>query len=105
MSSNKITFKKEKAETGLRSVGHPYRSVHIKHNKKWIGYIQAPSWSQSYWIVRLTVKQPAPDNPNCDWMWIELGRFGSEEEARAFVTENTKFILARELHYRDPEPD
>lgn len=72
-----ITFKKQKQETGLRSVGYPYASIDIKRYKKVIGMIDPPTWREDGWRVRLAVR----DEKN--WRWITLGKVcGSEEEAR-----------------------
>ena len=45
----KITFKKEKALTGLSGVGYPYQNVELKYKKKVFGYIYAPNWHKNGW--------------------------------------------------------
>jgi len=72
-----ITFKKQKKETGLRSVGYPYAAIDIKRDKKVIGMIDPPTWRKDGWHVRLAVR----NEPG--WGWLTLGKIcGSEEEAR-----------------------
>lgn len=89
----RVTFKKEKRETGRMGVGRPYQSVYIKVNKKICGMINAPTWQtkDNKWSVSLSVIKNdimEDGNENCDWMNKQFRqRFDTEEDARIFVRE------------------
>lgn len=101
MSTN-LTFKKHPRETGLRAVAYPHRDVDIKHKKKIVGQISAPSpWmgGSRYWTVSVAVcKSPTKESP-CKWEWRKLHEATSEDEARHFVKCNSEAITGMNLHY------
>mgnify|MGYP001571938629 CR=1 FL=1 len=99
---SKFTFKKEPKNTGLYAVGHPHPDTDIKHDKKSIGTIVAPSWQSkdSKWTIRLMVKNNLNERSNCKWKWIQLkARFDEEPEARKYVQENSEALLKMNLHH------
>jgi len=94
---NKFTFKKEPRQTGLAGVGNPYPDTAIRHNKKVVGYIIAPSWmvKDNKWGIRL-----AFDEPNGKWGWrIVKERFDSEPAARAWLNERVEKLVTTGFHY------
>ncbi len=99
--TTKFTFKKQPRETGLRSVGHPYQSVDIKHNKKVVGTINAPYWPRNShkWDIQLAVRDGDL------WTWRTFRkRFDTEADARQFLQENAESILSKHtLHYFEEE--
>jgi len=98
----KLTFRKQKAMTGLAAVGHPNQSVDIKHNKLVIGQISAPNWSTKdhKWGIGLMVKY------GDSWKWVFFKkRCDTEQEAREWIQERIEIILERnnlQLHYSEP---
>lgn len=96
----KFTFKKQPRETGLRSVGNPYASVDIKHNKKVVGTIAAPNWmsKDGKWVVRFMQQ-----DTETQWHWITLKtRFDDEAAARTFLVANADKIIAQiPLHHTE----
>lgn len=101
-AKDKFTFKKEPPATGLYAVGHPYRSVHIKHNKLIVGQIMAPYWAtkDQKWAVRFTV---GSEN---GWYWSEISeRFDDAEAARKYVNKHAEEIVAWGLYHREPDDD
>jgi len=91
-----ISFKKEKAETGLAAVGYSRQSVSIKLNKLFCGLIKAPNWmtkDNKYGISVTVYKDEIKEGENCDWCWITFKqRFDTEEDARQWVKDNLKAI-------------
>ena len=98
---NKFTFKREKKETGLRAVGHPYQSSIIKLDGKEVGTITAPSWqvTDGLWRIRLTVKRvPTADAP-CEWEWIQFKFRGKDDaECQKFILDNVETLVKLNLH-------
>jgi hypothetical protein len=95
MKPRKFTFKRQPAETGLRSVGNPYPNVDIKLNKTVVGYIDAPYWqtADNLWRVRLKVVDV---NQLSGWRWITLKQtFENEDKARKFLQLHTEEILRK----------
>lgn len=90
-----ITFKKEKRETGLASVGHPYQNVTIKHNKKEFGTIYAPSWRTRGWRIHFARKDGVQG-----FKWTVVKKvFDTEEESRKFVKDHAEWFESQDLHY------
>jgi hypothetical protein len=99
----KFTFKKQRKETGLASVGSPDPDTTIKHNKQGVGYISAPAWNtkDNKWRIRLMVEQT---NDPCNWRWVTLkAMFDSEPEARVFLQEYAEAILEKGLYHNADE--
>ena len=97
----KLTFKKEKKETGLGSFG-TQPSTCVKHNKKHIGNIFYSRW-KSIWEIQIAVKQiPTKEDP-CKFRWVfPKQKFSTEPEARKYIKEHLESILNKhnfELHY------
>jgi hypothetical protein len=90
-----FTFKKEKPETGLASVGRPNPDTQIKLNKKQVGYIRAPIWSDDNrkWIVRFAFK----DGNSFTWKQLK-GQFDTEEDARKFIQYHAEKFLTWPLY-------
>ncbi len=84
----KITFKKEKKETGLASVGHLYPDTEIKVSGLVVGHIVAPNWrtKTNLWTVRLAkVQEPTQFNP-APFKWVGFAKkFDTEPEARIYI--------------------
>lgn len=102
----KFTFKKEKAETGLRAVGNSTPSTIIKIEGKDCGRISASNWQtkDGKWGVGLMVK--GGTNPNCNWIWVFFKtRFDEEKEARIWLNGFADKILTKyEIRSQDFEP-
>ena len=98
----KFTFKKHKAETGLRAVGYGRQSMDIKLDGKVVGTISAPNWQtpDGLWRILLMVKRkeaPTKNEP-CTWEWIVLKfKAPTEEECRKFINDNMQQIIAMNL--------
>lgn len=100
MPKIKFTFRKRKAETGLRAIGAAERSV-IKHKGKVIGEIVGPSWNSkdSKWRVVLQVK----DGDHYRSATLK-GAFESDKEARQKLQELADAIVAKfDLFYEDDD--
>jgi len=96
MTANKFTFKKEKKETGLASVGNTNPNTVIKLNKLEVGFIYGPNWQSkdNLWGVRLMKK--GLEN---DWQWTKLkAKFDNEPAAREFLNQNFQKIVDIGLH-------
>ena len=107
MSKKPFTFRKEKRNTGLFSVGHPHPDTVVKHDRMKVGTIAAPSWTtqDGSWAVRFMV-EGNDHNPNCDWHWVGIkSRFNSEPEARAWIQENAERVLNLNLHHEEDVKD
>lgn len=105
--AEKFTFKKEPQTTGLAGVGNPYPNTAIKHKKKEVGVIYAPTWQtkDDKWSISLMVlKKEDEEQGNCEWNWISLkARFDSEPEAREFLKEHVEGVLAKGLHHAEDD--
>lgn len=92
----KFTFKKEKKETGLTSVGYPYPRTQIKESKQIIGYIDPPNWQtkDNLWRIRIAIeKEPTKEQP-APFRWIQFkATFPTEPEAREWVKEYLDKIM------------
>lgn len=88
VAHRKLSFRRQKAATGLAACAAPYASVHIKLGKFIVGEISAPSrFGHDDWRVRLVVASEGGDNRR--WTWVTLRKtFPKEAMARAFVAEN-----------------
>ena len=78
---NRLTFRRQKKETGLWAIGYPDRNVDIKKNGKVIGFIHAPNWrtTDGKWRVSFAVMLTNESK----WSWKHMSkRFDTEEEAR-----------------------
>ena len=96
MAAAKFTYKKEKAETGLAAVGHPYPNTLIKHNKLEVGIIAAPNYMtpDHKWSVRFAF------NKDDGFVWKVLkARFDSEPEARSYIDKHAESFLKWDLHH------
>lgn len=100
----KITFKKEKPETGLAAIGNPYPNTQIKVDGKQVGYIYAPTWSitDRKWKVSLAVKEG-----DTRWKWIFVKtRFDTEPDARSWVKNKLEAVAKTyTLHSFEDEDD
>lgn len=99
MTKIKLSFKKEKPETGLASIGNPYPATQVKIDKKVVGMIYPPTWrsKDNLWHVRFSVK----NNDNFHWITLKK-RFDSEPEAREFIKTHIEAIVATyTLHPQD----
>lgn len=98
----KLTFKKEPRNTGLAGVGYPYPDVQIKYGGKRIGDICAANWQRKTWDARLAVEKTVElddGNPNCAWVWVNIGKYHSEQEARKAVSDRwTELVSKYKLH-------
>jgi len=97
----KFTFKREKAETGLRAVGHPYANVTIKFNGKEVGTIIGPSWNthDNLWRITFSIKVTPTAEAPASWKWINLKFRGKdEEECRKFILDNAETLIKFNLH-------
>lgn len=74
----KISFKKQKRETGLAGVGSSNRTD-IRLDKSRIGFMSSPSWSskETKWIIRLAVKRMTEKG---GFMWVTLEKRGNDEK-------------------------
>lgn len=102
MPKVKFTFRKCKAETGLRAIGAAERSI-IKHKGKVIGEIVGPSWNSkdSKWRVTLKVK----DDDHYRNAMLK-GVFESDKEARQKMQELADVIASKfDLFYEDDDYD
>ena len=90
----KFTFKKDKAPTGLASIGHITTS-YIKLNKRKVGYIKEV---EPFKIRLMVIKKDIMEdgNPNCPWKWIALKKESKTlEEAKTFLNEKIDLILEK----------
>lgn len=98
---SKITFKRQKKETGLAGVARPYASVDLKYKKKVFGYISPPSYTSTGWMVRICVCDPLSSS---GFTWMSFKKvFDTEDEARQFVINKTEKILSYNLHFEDDD--
>jgi len=103
MKKPKFTFKKQKAQTGLMGVGHPYPDTDIKLNKMSVGYIGAPCWNTKdhKWGVHLMF-----ESEDGQWMWKAVKqRFDSEPDARVWLQERVEALIKQGLHSEEPDED
>lgn len=102
----KFTFKKEPCETGLAGCGHPYPDTTIKHEKKPVGTIYAPTWQTKdhKWHIGL-MAEGNTENPNCSWQWVfPKERFDSEQAARDWLQANADKIADEfTLHHEEDD--
>lgn len=100
----KLTFKKDKPQTGLMTVGHPYLPTSIKLDGMLIGTIYPPNYQKQHWEIGLIVSQTGG---NCPWGWLSLKRkYDSEPEARQFIKDNLETIRKKyDLHPIEPFDD
>lgn len=94
----RLTFKKEKAETGLAAVGNPWRTTLIKADGEEVGHIIHTPWSSKvgqFWMVRLKIKKFPTDPPeNCPWKWITFTtKFEEEPQAREWLKKQWPTVL------------
>lgn len=97
----KITFKKQKGETGLASIGAADVTA-MKVKRVYFGYISGPSWrsKDSLYRINFMVKD---DKWGCGWRWVTLKKKGnSEQEAREIAKEIIPGIKSMEIHF-DPD--
>lgn len=88
----KVSFKKEKPETGLAAVGSPYPNTQIKGDKLVVGFIYAPTWhsKDDKWSLSFALKN---EENACQFGWVKLkARFDTEKEARDFVKKHWGLI-------------
>lgn len=103
--ATKFTFKKQKKETGLAGVGHPYPDTTIKLDKMQVGYISAPSWSSKddLWRVHFTQKD---ENEKCGFKWVTLkATFTEEPLAREFLNKNFDQLITLNLFQMEPDEE
>lgn len=100
----KFTFKKEKPQTGLASVGNPNPDTIIKLDRMQVGSIVAPWWSSedNKWAVRLI--QAVEGDQEFRWVTLKK-RFDEEPEARQYLNDNFDRIVAIGLHKIEPLDD
>lgn len=97
-----ISFKRDPAETGLRSIGTPYPNVTIKWESKPFGVIYAPNWmtASGKWSISFKVsKIPTPESTGT-WKWVRfLKVFDTEQDARKFAVKvfTDAFIQEKEV--------
>jgi hypothetical protein len=104
--AKKFTFKKEKRETGLASIGAGDPPTDIKLEKKIVGTIVGPTWrsEDNLWRVRLMKKSDAPEDHG--WKWTTLkATFENEPAARVYLNENFDRVVALGLHQEEPYDD
>lgn len=94
VAHRKFSFRRERAETGLRAVASPHPNTHIKLGKLIVGSISAPSrFGHDNWRIMLIVRDP---QDVAGWRWVTLrATFEDEASARAFLTSNEAAIRAR----------
>lgn len=99
--SFKITFKKQKRETGLAGVGSGSRTT-MKVNGRPFGYIKSPSWSDKFkgWRVMFRVEA---DN-DIGFNWVRLKKHpATEPEARLLAQEVIPQMTLYKLSYYEEE--
>lgn len=97
----KITFKKEKKETGLSGVGNPRPNTQIKMDGLVVGLIAAPNWrtKTDLWSVRLAKVQEPTDSDPAPFRWVSLAKkFESESNAREYIKDGVLKRLGFELY-------
>jgi hypothetical protein len=94
----KLSFKKEKAQTGLARIGAGNSPIAIKADKLKVGYINFPNWSSKTNTIDIRFAVH-PDGYET-WKWITLAHHPiNEEDARQFIEDNwTKIITKYKLH-------
>ena len=100
----KLSFKKHKRETGLRSVVNPYQETSIKADGHFVGQIRHSSWREleSNWRVYLRVK--SDDHPG--WRNAMMKpKFDSEQAVRDWLDSKwldiqAKFELFPDIDYK-----
>jgi hypothetical protein len=100
----KLSFKKDKKETGLAGVANPFPLTFIKGDKKLVGYIHHPRFADeaNKWYLMFMVKD---QTQRSGWKWITLtARFDSEEQGREFVMKHWNAITTKySLHQQDDD--
>jgi hypothetical protein len=104
----KLSFKKEKKETGLRAIAEPNPTTQIKADKKKCGAITPPNRFSSQgddWFIRLMVKKVPSEADPCDFAWITLkAKRSTEEECREFIKKNWAVICEKyDLYQMDDD--
>lgn len=94
----KLSFKKEKAPTGLARIGAGLPSIAIKADKLEVGYIDFPSYSsvRNEISIRFAVYPDGYDT----WKWITLKYKPKDEaDARQFIKDNWELLTTKyKLH-------
>jgi len=91
----RLSFKKDKPETGLAAVGQLYPQTLIKGGGKEVGYIAPPTWQtkDNKWSIHIAVDR------GDTWEWRRIKkRFDTEPEAREFIKEHWAKIIQSNLH-------
>jgi len=94
----KLTFKKQKAATGLRAVGNGMPNTNIKANGKYVGEIVAPNWmtKDRLYGIRFAVKKNVTEEDPAAFGWITLkARAEMESDARALIIRNWEKICEK----------
>lgn len=83
----KLSFKKDKKETGLARIGNPHSDTKIKVDGLVVGYIKGPNWrTDRLWTVRLARTQEPTQSDPAPFKWVQIRtKFDAESEARAFL--------------------
>ena|ERR1035437_5356248 len=83
-----LTFKKEKALTGLAGVANPTPATQVKLDKKQVGTINPPSWrsADNKWYVGIMIEVEKTAEEPAGWKWIFFKtRFDEEPQAREWL--------------------
>jgi hypothetical protein len=101
----KLSFKKEKAETGLRAIASPDPTTQIKADKVRCGSITPPnrfSGQGDLWYIQMMVKREPTEQDPCDFRWVTLkGKFKTEPECRDWIKANWEAIQKLGLYRMD----
>jgi len=99
----RLTFKKDKRETGLRAVGNGNPDVNIKADGEIVGLINGPTWQtkDGKFSISLVVDKEIVPNDPAGFQWVTLkARFDAETEARDFVKRNWETIQSKYALHR-----
>jgi hypothetical protein len=103
----RLSFKKNKRETGRVGIGYPYPSTDIKVDRKVVGHIIPPTWQtkNNTWSIQIAVEKDdihSDGNANCPWRWVFLKlEFDEEKDAREYLKNHTEGLFSLPLHYFD----
>lgn len=103
MKLKKFTFKNQKSETGLASVGHSEPDADIKHEGKKVGWITPTSYHQNECRAFFWIKQTPSENDPCDFKVIQLShKTKTMKEMKEWIKEKTEKILEKfDLYYKE----
>lgn len=106
----KLSFKRDKKQTGLAGVGYPHQGSTIKMDGMDIGSIVPPTWNTRTNSFRIQIRRYAnevelTENPNCPWVNKFLtGHYDTDEKAREWIKANWDKLLDA-VDFYPVEPD